>query len=103
MGAKRRGAHLPTVRKGQTPGPLVSGRIIMFEKSAPTRRQVLAASAAAAAIGLFPARAAEEANEDNAIRPFSVHVPDADLLDLRRRIAGTRWPDKETVNDRSQG
>jgi pimeloyl-ACP methyl ester carboxylesterase len=37
------------------------------------------------------------------IRPFRVDVPEADLDDLRRRIAATRWPDKETVSDRSQG
>jgi pimeloyl-ACP methyl ester carboxylesterase len=38
-----------------------------------------------------------------AIRPFSVDVPEADLDDLRRRIAATRWPDLETVPDRSHG
>jgi hypothetical protein len=38
-----------------------------------------------------------------AIRPFRVDVPEADLDDLRRRIAATRWPDRETVPDRSQG
>jgi pimeloyl-ACP methyl ester carboxylesterase len=37
------------------------------------------------------------------IRPFHIHVPDAALADLRRRIAATRWPDRETVPDRSQG
>ena len=37
------------------------------------------------------------------IRPFHVQVPEADLVDLRRRISDTRWPDKETVDDRSQG
>jgi len=37
------------------------------------------------------------------IRPFRVNVPDGDLVDLRRRLAATRWPDKETVADRSQG
>jgi len=37
------------------------------------------------------------------IRPFRVHVPDSDLANLRRRIAATRWPDKETVADASQG
>jgi pimeloyl-ACP methyl ester carboxylesterase len=41
--------------------------------------------------------------QDNAIRPFVVNVPDADIDDLRRRIASTRWPDRETVTDRSQG
>jgi pimeloyl-ACP methyl ester carboxylesterase len=40
---------------------------------------------------------------DESIRPFRVHVPQAQLDDLRRRIAATRWPDKETVNDDSQG
>jgi pimeloyl-ACP methyl ester carboxylesterase len=37
------------------------------------------------------------------IRPFHIHVPDAQLDDLRKRIAATRWPDKETVSDGSQG
>jgi len=40
---------------------------------------------------------------DTAIRPFTVHVSDKELADLRRRLAGTRWPDKETVADESQG
>src|SRR3989442_14381676 len=38
-----------------------------------------------------------------AIRPFQVDVPEKALVDLRRRIAATRWPDKETVADQSQG
>ncbi|MGY1763494.1 epoxide hydrolase family protein [Geodermatophilus sp. SYSU D00779] len=38
-----------------------------------------------------------------AVRPFRVDVPQADLDDLRRRLAATRWPDQETVPDRSQG
>jgi pimeloyl-ACP methyl ester carboxylesterase len=37
------------------------------------------------------------------IRPFRVEVPDAALEDLRRRIAATNWPEKETVTDQSQG
>ncbi|MBD2532072.1 epoxide hydrolase [Nostoc flagelliforme FACHB-838] len=43
------------------------------------------------------------ATEDNAIRPFRVHVPQEAIVDLRRRIAATRWSDKETVADQSQG
>jgi pimeloyl-ACP methyl ester carboxylesterase len=38
-----------------------------------------------------------------AVRPFRVNVPDAALADLRRRVQATRWPDRETVTDRSQG
>jgi pimeloyl-ACP methyl ester carboxylesterase len=37
------------------------------------------------------------------IRPFSVSVPEEELVELRRRIAATRWPSKELVPDRSQG
>jgi pimeloyl-ACP methyl ester carboxylesterase len=43
------------------------------------------------------------ASDDNAIRPFRVEVPEAALVDLRQRLAATRWPDRETVGDRSQG
>ncbi|MHC5934893.1 epoxide hydrolase family protein [Nostoc sp.] len=39
----------------------------------------------------------------NTIRPFPINVPQAALDDLRRRIAATRWPEKETVADQSQG
>jgi hypothetical protein len=38
-----------------------------------------------------------------AVRPFRIDVPEEELVDLRRRIAATRWPSKELVEDRSQG
>src|SRR5687767_12502783 len=38
-----------------------------------------------------------------AIRPFTIETPEADLEDLRARIAATRWPEKEPVADQSQG
>ena len=41
--------------------------------------------------------------EATAIRPFHVSTPEAELTDLRRRINATRWPDRETVTDASQG
>ena len=37
------------------------------------------------------------------VRPFKIAVPDADIEDLRRRLKATRWPEKETVDDWSQG
>jgi pimeloyl-ACP methyl ester carboxylesterase len=40
---------------------------------------------------------------NTAIRPFHVNVPEAELTELRRRIAATRWPERETVPDQSQG
>jgi hypothetical protein len=40
---------------------------------------------------------------NESIHPFKVHVPKPELVDLRRRILETRWPDKEIVGDQSQG
>ena len=37
------------------------------------------------------------------LRPFTIHVPEAELEDLRARIAATRWPEREPVADQSQG
>ena len=44
-----------------------------------------------------------KASVSEAVRKFDIKVPDAALADLRRRINATRWPDRETVTDRSQG
>jgi len=44
-----------------------------------------------------------EDTTSEAIRPFSVHIPQAQLDDLRRRIIATNWPDREIVTDQSQG
>ena len=41
--------------------------------------------------------------KSDAIRPFSFHAPEAALADLRKRINATKWPEKETVADQSQG
>ena len=43
----------------------------------------------------------EQAADKNAIRPFHVNVPEAELTEMRRHINATRWPEKETVADQS--
>ena len=48
-------------------------------------------------------RGTELASDRNAIRPFHVNVPEAELTELRRRINATKWPDRETVQDQTQG
>jgi pimeloyl-ACP methyl ester carboxylesterase len=58
--------------------------------------------AVAGTASLLPSQLAAAAATD-AIRPFRVHFPESDLVDLRKRIAATRWPDRETVADDSQG
>ena len=44
-----------------------------------------------------------KASAASGIRPFTIEIPEADLEDLRARIAATRWPERETVADQSQG
>jgi pimeloyl-ACP methyl ester carboxylesterase len=84
-----------------------------------TRRHFIGAAAtaaAAASLGLFTFSRRLEAMADtvtkdarqtgtdkSGIRPFKVNVPDEQIDDLRRRIKATRWPDRETVADASQG
>jgi pimeloyl-ACP methyl ester carboxylesterase len=46
---------------------------------------------------------AQASSGGSAIRRFSINVPETELVELRRRIGATRWPDRETVDDRSQG
>ncbi len=72
-----------------------------------------AATAAASTLGLPSLVLAERSTSMNAvvqpgddkaaIRPFHVNFPEADLTELRRRINATRWPDRETVRDATQG
>lgn len=82
----------------------------------PARRRLLGsvavATATAALPGLLPAGTAQAATTavarsavgtSEAIRPFQVRLPEADLVDLRRRVRATRWPDRELVADDSQG
>src|SRR4051812_3612827 len=60
-------------------------------------------TATVAETSMIGAPSSEQPTEDASIRPFRVHVPQEAIDDLRQRIAMTRWPDKETVPDRSQG
>ena len=95
--------------------------------STPTRRGFLVGSVAALSVSLFvcaspnyaetttvttsdtgavvvaAAAATGQAAEDQSIRPFTYNAPQAKLEELRRRVAATQWPEKETVADESQG
>ncbi len=65
-------------------------------------RTVSAADAEASVISPLPAKLGAAA-ENKAVRPFHIDVPEAALADLRRRIAGTKWPERESVTDATQG
>src|SRR5947208_3890244 len=67
-----------------------------------TRRNILAVSATAGVLSILPAYFVLAA-DDNTVRSFKINVPEEQLVGLRRRIAATRWPDRETVADQSQG
>jgi pimeloyl-ACP methyl ester carboxylesterase len=112
-----------TPQKSETPsviGGLQEARIP--ETPGLTRRQFCGAAAATLAAGPLGilgfegrvnavttlmneiAQQTATGSDKSAIRPFPrLEVPEAELTDLRRRIQATRWPDRETVNDASQG
>jgi pimeloyl-ACP methyl ester carboxylesterase len=68
------------------------------------RSVMFLAAAITSAVAVQASAAATPAQDSTAIRPFTVPVaPQSALDDLRKRVAATRWPEKETVNDQSQG
>jgi pimeloyl-ACP methyl ester carboxylesterase len=75
----------------------------MSDKSLSSNRRSFLASSAAVGAAALLATKARAASEDEAIRPFHVNVPEEKLVDLRRRVKATLWPDRETVTDASQG
>ena len=89
------------------PLPLPEARI--------TRREGLELAAASLMASLVPIPAlsgtqsasatqtGENMTDTPAIRPFQVSFPEADLADLKARVSATKWPDRETVTDASQG
>ncbi|MBY5539763.1 epoxide hydrolase [Rhizobium leguminosarum] len=72
-----------------------------------SRRSLLSGFAAAGITAVLLPRTSDAADvvddASGTIRPFKAEVPEAALADLGRRLAETRWPDGETVMDRSQG
>jgi pimeloyl-ACP methyl ester carboxylesterase len=75
-------------------------------RSLAARAAVASLTFAAAVLPVLAAHEAETspaADQTNAIYPFQIHIPETALVDLRQRIAATRWPEKETVDDQSQG
>src|SRR5262245_47590386 len=72
------------------------------EHIAEDRRRLSMGVATASASSLLPSQSAAAASSD-VIRPFRFEATQEQLADLRRRIAATRWPDKEQVADEAQG
>lgn len=82
-----------------------------------SRRKFIRAAAATGVVGIFPASLGSLTAQGTAIKaaqlvlpaatkdvtPFKIQVPQEALDDLKRRLASTRWPERETVGDWSQG
>jgi pimeloyl-ACP methyl ester carboxylesterase len=78
------GPGAPTVRPAQpTPSPQIAG--------------------AGSEVPIIGAAAASHVADTSSIRPFHYRATDAEIADLKARIKATRWPERETVNDHSQG
>ena len=86
----------------------------MLGKSSQLRRDFLGTAAVArtaplAMMGAVRERSADQAmpvgtvTSNGLIRPYRINVPESALIDLRQRLATTRWPDRETVSDQTQG
>src|SRR5258708_38880101 len=85
------------------PAPVISRRKFILAAAATGGAGILSA-------GLVPISAQGSADKGaqiptatNDVTPFKIHVPQAALNDLKKRLANARWPDKETVTDWSQG
>jgi pimeloyl-ACP methyl ester carboxylesterase len=93
-------SHAVTFRTGI----IVFGTLLVLALSSTSARRVGLAVVAASVVALPSATVAAAAVDDGtAIRPFRVDVPDEALTDLRRRVAATQWPERETVTDATQG
>src|ERR1022692_2025099 len=81
--------------------------MIMHAISSLPTMAVLATLAAGGVFGFVllavPSQAQTAPAADGSIRPFHFNVPEEQLVDLRRRIAATKWPERENVSDATQG
>lgn len=90
---------MTTIAKFSKSSPLLGRAIAIAVGSLATMSYLQSARAEEAGVTTVQARPAL----DESIRPFRIHVDQSQLDDLKRRIAETRWPDRETVGDISQG
>ena len=92
------GLIIPTAaHAGTVPPPLSDAQTIA--PAPPTS----ASEGGVASAMLVGTAATAEASGDSSIRPFHYRATNEELADLKRRVAATRWPERETVNDNTQG
>jgi pimeloyl-ACP methyl ester carboxylesterase len=84
-------------------GMIVVGAAIVLALWSTTESMMALAALAATVVGVSSPPLAEAESSATSVRPFRINVPKADLDELRRRLAATRWPTRELVTDRAQG
>jgi pimeloyl-ACP methyl ester carboxylesterase len=84
-------------------GIIVVAAIMVVTFSSLSERGVGLPMLAATIIGVLPVTVIAAEGESTAIRRFTFTAPEKDLVELRRRIKATVWPERETVSDASQG
>src|SRR5262245_61506362 len=84
-------------------GVIVVAAMIVLAFASTSARRLAVAAMVATVLGISSTPLAAADNTDTAVRPFKVKVADADLVELRRRIEATKWPEPEPVPDASQG
>jgi pimeloyl-ACP methyl ester carboxylesterase len=84
-------------------GIIVVATIMVLTLSSLTERRVGLTTLAATITGVLPVRVTAAEADKTAVRPFTFTAPEKDLVELRRRVKATVWPDRETVPDASQG
>jgi pimeloyl-ACP methyl ester carboxylesterase len=84
-------------------GIIVVAAMIVLTLSSLSERRVGLTTLAATITGVLPVRVTAAEADKTAIRPFTFTAPEKDLVELRRRVKATVWPDRETVPDASQG
>src|SRR5262245_47523059 len=79
--------------------------VVATRRNLKTRTAIASLAIATATIPTIAAEGPGTASkaDPTAIRPFQFHASEEALMDLRRRLVETRWPEKETVTDASQG
>jgi pimeloyl-ACP methyl ester carboxylesterase len=98
MKPRERLAHRTTCRNGIV--VMAATAVVALSSSSAPR---LGVTVLAAVAGVPSTTAAAAENNGTGIQRFRINVPQADLVELRRRLRATRWPERETVADRSQG
>src|SRR5688572_17525333 len=84
-------------------GIIVVAAMMVLSLSSLSERLVGLPTLVATISGVLPVPVIAAEGDKTAIRPFTFTAPEKDLVELRRRVNATVWPDRETVSDASQG